>query len=146
MTFGTRMSIIRWPRDTVDPLAIPQEARDYLINEGLPEFVDNPRMEFGIYESDRDLVIGQSGDCPVVLRIPDGEIVIENPTGHRMHVNRSVSHLGRFLGIWLDSASIVEARSMLETLAPESVESGNSCFWGQVLDYESVIDDSGQID
>ena len=133
MTFVTRMSNIRWPRDTVDPLAIPQEAKDYLINEELPEFVDNPWMEYGIYESDRDLVIGQSGDCPVVLRIPDGEIEIENPIGHRMHVNRSVSHLGLFLAIWLDSASIVEARRMMERLAPESVVPGDSCFWGQVL-------------
>jgi len=135
------MSNIKWPLHAIESAEIPEDTKDYLMHVGLPAFCDNPWMEFGIYDSDRDYVIGQHHDCPILIKIPEGEVLIESPEGYRIHVNRSVSHLGQFLQIWQDSASVAEARKAMEALAPESTHSGDSCLWGQVLDYESIFDD-----
>lgn len=132
--------MIAWPKEVVEAVEIPESAKDFLVEHGFPEFCGNPWMEFGIYESDADLVIGQLGECPIIVQEPDGSVVIENSEGYRLHVNKSVIHFGRYLEIWQDSDRVVEARRAMTEIDPDSAGQGESCFWGQVLDYEEWLE------
>ena len=134
------MTIIRWPEELLDGFDLPPETRRFLAEDGLPAFVDYPPLEFGIYDSSPDLVIGESGDLPLVVTRSRGEVYLENREGHRILINSSVVLLHRFLELIADARSLVAIRREMNSLDPAALESFDRCFWSQVLDDAEALE------
>lgn len=124
----------------LEQLDIPARSKEFLLSEGLPEYVDNPYLEFGIYDSDSAFVIGQHLGNPIIIQEPEGTVIVEDENGISLHMNRSVEHLEGFISIFQSSNPIAKAREEMMRLAPESLATLDSCFWAQVLEYEEALE------
>jgi hypothetical protein len=132
------MLIVKWPLDVLARFTIPEQSKSYLAHQGLPEFVSIPWLEFGVYDSSPDLVIGQASDDIIIVVRGDGLVELENSEGHCIYINRNVETLGDFFIHFLNGRNLLEVRAKMNELDPEAMRSSQDCFWPQVLDYEEA--------
>jgi hypothetical protein len=91
-----------WPPDDLVHQNIPDSAKDFLQSRGLPFFVGDSSIEFGIYDSTDAFVIGQDWDYPIYITA-DGCVwhgSSDKDPGDQF-MNSSVQHLDRFLDVYL---------------------------------------------
>ncbi len=91
-----------WPPEALIRRDIPEAAKDFLRSRGLPHFVGDSCIEFGIYDSEEAFVIGQDWEYPIYITT-DGCVwhgSSDNEQGDQF-MNSSVQHLDRFLDAYL---------------------------------------------
>nr|WP_184337327.1 SUKH-4 family immunity protein [Prosthecobacter vanneervenii] len=138
---------IRWPREIFETHSIPAKTRDFLISVGLPECFEWPMFDFGIYDSDSsDLVIGESGDQPILIEATTGIVWFESEQPPiRILFNSSAELLSRYLQLVFefqhvpdDDASLSQAlmrmRSEMMALDPAAIGPAETCVWTRWLD------------
>ena len=130
------MLILRWPKEILAKAGIPAESKEFLATEGLPEFVSVPWLEFGIFDSNPDLVISEFSDDMIMVIRADGLVELENSEGNCFYMNRDVKTLGAFLSIFMSGRPLGEVRRTMAQLDPQAVGPSEGCFWTQVLNHE----------
>lgn len=133
------MLVVKWPQDVLARANIPAQSKAFLASAGLPEFLGVPWMEFGVYDSGSDLVIGQSSDDVIVVIRKCGLVEAENSEGHVIYMNRDVETLSAFIAVIESDIALGEIRIRMTQLDPEAMSSKDHCFWPQVLDYEDAL-------
>lgn len=130
------MLILKWPQEILVKADIPEESKEFLATEGLPEFVSVPWLEFGIFDSNPDLVISEFSDDMIIVIRSDGLVELENSDGNCFYMNRDVKTMGAFFSILMSGKPPGEVRRTMTQLDPQAMGPSEGCFWPQVLDYE----------
>ena len=138
-----KMNRIRWPKEEIERLDIPQSSKVFLIEHGLPQIVGClPTVEFGVYDSDTTLVIGVCGEEPIVVKEPSGQVVLERISKPEMFLNSKVELLGAFIDLLSDQAIPTSSlEEEMATLDPRSIGSLKDTFWSQVVEDAEAMDD-----
>jgi hypothetical protein len=129
---------ILWHTEDLAHKPIPEEAKLFLMQQGLPEWIPYA-IEFGLYDSDgTELVIGVRGDQPILV-CPDGHVEVEEARGP-CFFNSSVPQLGDCISAYLTLTGADEEASAhsLEAFKRRLTEIDPQC-WQTGSVWEAVL-------
>jgi len=87
-----------WTPDDFSGVRVPDAARQFLMQVGLPTFVTGFWLEFGVFDGDLPyLIIGVDDEKPVVIDEEGCVLVLGEQPGEEWYCNSSVENLSRFL-------------------------------------------------
>ena len=115
---------VRWPKEVVDSYDIPDSAKYFLIETGLPSTVGTSTFEFGIYDCDDRCVIGQDFDYAIYIDL-DGCVWHEpdSDDAKPIFMNSSLEALAAFLNLYLShTGSVQEAVNNLRQIDPRAFD------------------------
>jgi len=141
--------IIKWSRADFEGKDVPEDAKTFLIESGLPTGIgiSCSTLEFGIFDSDNSaLIIGVDYEFPIIMT-PFGVVEIENEEGD-WFFNSSVQQLAACINVYRDlnqcddddtRAALMIAKDRIRQIDPLCMSGVERSVWRTLLDDFEVM-------